>query len=221
MIPYYDKDGIKIYCDDYFQIINFLKENFQINTVLTDPPYGIKRFEKGFGYTRFKNLGVEKEGIDWDKNFDKSKVKELLNIGKYHIIWGANNFELPPSESFLVWNKKQTVPNFAQAELAYSDIPKLTAKVYEYSIHRHNKIIKKHPTQKPVSLMEWCISFLPEDSELILDPFMGSGTTLVAAKNKNINAIGIDISEEYCKIAVERLKEKKLFQIPKKENLFT
>ena len=86
---------------------------------------------------------------------------EIFRISKYQIIWGANNFTLPESEYFLVWNKMQTVDNFASAELAYTNM-KIPAKVFNYSIHRVMQDRKKqggksHPTEKPVKLMEWCI----------------------------------------------------------------
>ena len=70
---------------------------------------------------------------------------------------------------------------------------------------------KVHPTQKPIALMHWCIDQAPDDVQTILDPFMGSGTTLVAARNKGKRAIGIEREEKYCKAAVERLAQQTLF----------
>jgi DNA modification methylase len=198
--PYYEQDGIVIFNADCREILPHLPK---VDLVLTDPPYGIKRFQKGFGYTRFKGYGCETEGIIWDTPPDNETLLAIISKAKYSIIWGANNFQLPPTEYFMVWDKQQTVDNFASAEYAWTNNPQ-PAKVFRYSIHKHNQTDKSHPTQKPVFLCEWCIQ-LAKESDTILDPFMGSGTTLVAAKQLGRKAIGIEIEEKYCEIAVKRL----------------
>jgi tRNA/tmRNA/rRNA uracil-C5-methylase (TrmA/RlmC/RlmD family) len=128
----------------------------------------------------------------------------LIKIGQEHIIWGMNNFELPTTEYFFVWDKQQTVNNFASAELAYTDI-KCPAKIYHYSIHLHNQTIRQHATQKPVGLIQWCLGF-SKTKGFVLDPFLGSGTTAVACEKLNRRWIGIEISEKYCEIAKSRIK---------------
>ena len=191
-----------LYLGDCMDILPTLPK---VDAVITDPPYGLKRFEKGFGTTRFKGHGAEKEGLVWDKTPEKSFFDMLLSQGENSIIWGANNFELPTSEYFLVWDKQQTVDNFASAELAYTNV-KVPAKVFKYSIHQHNQIEKDHPTQKPVSLMCWCLSFVPK-AESILDPFMGSGTTGVAAIQMGRKFIGIEREPKYFDIACKRIEQ--------------
>ena len=190
-----------LYLGDCVEILSTLTN---IDAVITDPPYGIKRFEKGFGTTRFKGHGVETKGIEWDKKPPKEFFDMLLNVAPQSIIWGGNNFELPTSEYFLVWDKQQTVDNFASAELAYTNI-KIPAKIFKFGIHQHNKIEKDHPTQKPVSLMEWCISFC-KNTQTICDPFMGSGTTGVACAKMGKSFIGIEKDPNYFKIACERIE---------------
>jgi site-specific DNA-methyltransferase (adenine-specific)/modification methylase len=174
----------------------------QFDAVITDPPYGIKRFEKGS--LRFDKKGEYKDGIKWDKKPPKEFFDMLLNVAPQSIIWGANNFELPTSEYFLVWDKQQTVDNFASAELAYTNI-KIPAKIFKFGIHQHNKIEKDHPTQKPVSLMEWCISFC-KNTQTICDPFMGSGTTGVACAKMGKTFIGIERDPKYFDIACKRIE---------------
>jgi site-specific DNA-methyltransferase (adenine-specific) len=174
-----------------------------IDAVITDPPYGIKRFEKGS--LRFDKKGEYKDGIKWDKKPPKEFFDMLLNVAPQSIIWGGNNFELPTSEYFLVWDKQQTVDNFASAELAYTNI-KIPAKIFKFGIHQHNKIEKDHPTQKPVSLMEWCISFC-KNTQTICDPFMGSGTTGVAAVQMGRKFIGIERESKYFETACNRLEQ--------------
>jgi DNA modification methylase len=178
-----------------------------VDAVITDPPYGIKRFETGFGTTRFKGYGAEKDGIVWDRKPEKELFETVLSIGKNHVIWGANNFQLPTSECFLVWDKYQTVDNFASAELAYCDAKGVTAKVFRYPIHKHNQTEKFHPTQKPVNLMSWCIQLVSNEGDTILDPFMGSGTTGVACVQTGRNFIGCEIDEGYFKIAEKRIHD--------------
>ena len=207
MKPYYDQDGITIYHGDCREVLPYMPK---VDLVLTDPPYGIKRFQKGFGSTRFRGHRCEKNGITWDVAPTKELLDEVLGAGIAAIVWGYNNLELPRSEHFLVWDKEQTVDNFASAEIAYSSIG-VTAKVFRYSIHVHNQVWKGHPTQKPESLMRWCINLCPNQPQTILDPFMGSGTTLVAAKVEGCRAIGIEIEERYCEIAANRLAQGVLF----------
>jgi site-specific DNA-methyltransferase (adenine-specific)/modification methylase len=188
-----------LYLGDCAEILPTLT---QIDAVVTDPPYGIKRFEKGS--LRFDKKGEYKDGIKWDKKPPKEFFDMLLNVAPQSIIWGSNNFELPTSEYFLVWDKQQTVDNFASAELAYTNI-KIPAKVFRFGIHQHNKIEKDHPTQKPVSLMEWCISFC-KDTQTICDPFMGSGTTGVACAKMGKLFVGIEKDPKYFDIACKRIE---------------
>jgi DNA modification methylase len=80
----------------------------------------------------------------------------------------------------------------------------MNTKVFDESRNPDGK--RDHPTQKPVSLMRWCLDFVP-DAKTVLDPWMGSGTTLVAARAKGLRVVGIEINEQYCKAAVARLSQ--------------
>ena len=179
-----------------------------VDAVVTDPPYGIERFQKGFGTTRFIGYGAESVGLQWDRKPDVSVFDAILRIGKVHVIWGANNFVLPPSQCFFVWDKFQSVDNFASAELAFCDAEGVTAKVFRYPIGKHNQTEKFHPTQKPEMLMAWCMdqARIPRGST-IFDPFMGSGTTGVACVRTGRKFIGCEISPEYFAIAQRRIAE--------------
>ena len=201
--PYYHDEqyGITIYHGDCRDILPHLEP---VDLVLTDPPYGIERFKTGS--LRFDKKGEYPKGIGWDVKPEKELLLKLILFARQTIIWGANNLELPTSEYFFVWDKAQTVDNFASAELAYTNI-KQPAKVFRYSIHQHNQREKLHPTEKPIKLMEWCIKFADTYTHTILDPFMGSGTTLVAAQQLGRRAIGIEIERKYCDIAIERLRQ--------------
>ena len=183
---------------------DILPELDRVDAVVTDPPYGIKRFEKPSGKTRFQGV-MDNNGLTWDRKPNQEIFDLMISISKNQIIWGSNNFNLPPSEYFLVWDKRQTVENFASAELAYTNI-KVPAQVFRLSIHEHNKTQKSHPTQKPIALMEWCLGFLPK-ADVILDPFMGSGTTGVGCINLGKEFIGIEKDPQYFEIACKRISD--------------
>ena len=126
-----------------------------IDLILTDPPYGIGRFG-----SRVEILGNAKVN-EWDKKPTDDIFTEIFRVSKNQIIWGMNNFNLPASEYFIVWNKIQTVDNFASAEIAYTNIP-IPAKVFNYSAHKMMQERKSdggkiHPTQKPLPLFQWCL----------------------------------------------------------------
>ncbi len=209
MTPYYDESGVTIYHGDCREVIEqwegLRTQSFDL--LLTDPPYGLARFKKGFGTTRFKGHGAEKVGLEWDDPPTAGEFARLFAVCRAAIVWGANNFSLPESERFLVWDKQQTVSNFSDAELAFTNLP-ITAKVFHYGIHQHNAAYdsRQHPTQKPEPLMCWCLGLAPE-AKTVLDPYMGSGTTLVACKRLGRLAVGIEREERYCAMAVERLRQ--------------
>lgn len=200
MKPYYEQDGITIYHGDCREILPHLPK---VDLVLTDPPYGIAKVWKGgsnpkYGWGKAKSeSGLRNE---WDNPLDQSFARSLCFIAPKAIIWGGNYYEFPTSRCWLVWNKPERNFSLAEAELAWTNLDKV---VRVFDCPRSDQG-RKHPTQKPLKLMEWSIN-MAGDTNIILDPFMGSGTTLVAAKILHKKAIGIEIEEKYCEIAVNRL----------------
>ncbi len=178
-----------------------------VDLVLTDPPYGIGADQaacKNKGKWGWKDYG----DTDWDKKRPKKAVfDEMLRISQRQVIWGGNYFSdyLPPSMGWLVWNKGQRAFSLADGELAWTS---LNAALRIYDIPRSHALKdgKMHPTQKSLLLMERCVERFSQATQLVLDPFCGSGTTCVAAKILGRNYIGIDISKEYCEIARMRIK---------------
>lgn len=214
MKPYYEHAGITIYHADCREILPSLPK---VDLVLTDPPYGIgadikqsKRAEKQYGNAAApsKDYGIS----NWDlKTPPGELILAITGSGDKCIIWGGNYFSLPVSRAWLVWDKDNGNNRYADCELAWSNLDTAVRK------YRHKwmgmiqenmaeKEIREHPTQKPVPLMEWCIG-LADNPQTILDPFMGSGTTLRAAKDLGRKAIGIEINEQYCEIAAKRLSQ--------------
>jgi len=178
-----------LYCGDCRDILPTLGK---VDAVVTDPPYGI-----GISKNPVRQAHEKK---DWD-----NETPDLSIFPKVpKIIWGGNYFGLPPSQRFFVWDKMQP-ENFslAMCEMAWSNMSG-PAKMFRHSVTSYEK---EHPTQKPVALMKWCISYLPENSETILDPFMGSGTTGVAAVQMGRKFIGIELDPDYFKIACKRIED--------------
>ena len=95
--------------------------------------------------------------------------------------------------------------SFADGEMAWSNLD-AAVRIMDYSRGELLAEGKQHPTQKPLPLMSWCLNQVPE-AKTILDPWMGSGTTLVAAKERGLRAIGIEANEAYCRVAVSRLAQ--------------
>jgi site-specific DNA-methyltransferase (adenine-specific) len=196
LTPYYEQDGITIYHGDCQDAVGGL---FAFDLMLTDPPYGI-----GIASNPFRQK-FERNTWD-DAPVDDNLLTLVGGNSKWKIIWGGNYFNLPPSQGFFVWDKVQP-ENFSSAmvEMAWTNI-KTPAKLYRRRVVGYEKF---HPTQKPVELMGWCIGFSPEAST-IFDPFMGAGTTLVAAKRLGRAAVGVELNEEYCEIAAKRLSQMEL-----------
>jgi len=189
----------------------------KVDAVVTDPPYGIalntdnSRFSGGNVASiakRGNNIGSAAGAaiIGDEKPFDPSF---LLDISGDKIVWGWNNYpDRLPRGACLVWLKRndEAFGSFlSDAELAWM------SKGHGVYCRRDlsNAAIaseRVHPTQKPVSLMLWCLGFLPK-AQTILDPFMGSGTTGVACVNLGRKFIGIELDPDYFEIACKRISE--------------
>lgn len=183
----------------------------QFDAVVTDPPYGIGE-SKGRNKTRSK-LAISKDygDDDWDNEpIIKDAVDLMRNISQWQIIFGGNYFELPPTKCWLIWDKENGATDFADAELAWTNLDK-AVRLKKYMWHgmlRANKEPRgDHPTQKPVGIMEWVISHLPQETTTIIDPYMGSGTTGVACMNMKKKFIGIEREQKYFDIACKRIED--------------
>jgi len=196
----------ELYCGDCTVILPQLEP---VDLILTDPPYGIGA---GSG-TGGNNAAKAKDyGPDtWDKETPPLWLLELILVkGKHQIIFGGNYFRMPPTSCVLVWDKDNS-GNFADAELAWTNLNKaVRLKKWRWNgmiqEDMKNKEERQHPTQKPTRIMEWCITQAPADVMTICDPFMGSGTTGVAAMNLEKRFIGIERERKYFDIACERIE---------------
>lgn len=188
----------EVYLEDCVTALKRYPDNY-FDLAIVDPPYGIERFKKPSGTTRFKSSKLmQEEGLTWDIKPTDEYWNELFRVSKNQIVFGANNFTMPPSEYFLIWDKAQTVDNFATAEYAWVSMGlKKPAKIYRYSIHKHNHTDKIHPTQKPIDLYRWILQNYAEEGNLILDTHLGSGSSRIAAYKGGFNFVGFEIDKEY------------------------
>lgn len=208
--PLYQDDLVTIYYADSLIAMPALRPD----VIVTDPPYGIGAYSNGTmgGGVLAKQSKFDK--TDWDnKRPDRVYFEMMKHISRNQIIFGGNYFAdiLDPKMGWIVWDKDNGNNNFADCELAWTSFNKATRKVkFKWQGMLQENMKEKehrvHPTQKPLRVMEWIIENYTEPADVILDPFMGSGTTLVAAKRLGRKAIGIEINEKYCQIAIKRVK---------------
>jgi DNA modification methylase len=178
--------------------------------ILTDPPYGIAR-DKGAGGGGFDSTGKYRRkprrySGGWDSSPpDEELLASVISAGKVAIVWGGNYFQLPPGGKWLVWNKQQVMPTYSDAELAWTTLPGVSVKLFTLGCNSARIELGLHPTQKPVLLMDWCIQ-LAKNAATVHDPFMGSGTSGVAAVSRGLRFVGIERDPEYFDIACERIE---------------
>ena len=177
--------------------------------LVTDPPYGVSAVRSGMVGADF---GVAKKG-SYEPIAGDGEVPDvswLVSRGDLtKVIWGGNYFapQLPATGSWLVWDKRESsgiVNTFADCELAWSDRggpARVHRQLWNGMIRAGEHSKRVHPTQKPVALMMWCMSF---GDGSVLDPFAGSGTTLIACEHLNRTCHAVELSPAYCDAIVER-----------------
>ena len=202
-----------IYLGDSYELIKQLPDK-SIDLILTDPPYGIGMANGVI--TRFGS-SPEKTRLykgKWDNETpSKEMFNQIIRVGKKVIIFGGNYFteKLPQSNHWIVWDKQGDIKfnnPFSACELIWTNIKRNNIKKYTYiqqGFITEGKDERVHPTQKPLELIKNIISDYTEPNDIILDTFLGSGTTAVACKELGRQYIGFEINEEYYQIAVDRL----------------
>lgn len=188
-----------LYCGDCREIAPTLPRPA---AVITDPPYGI-------GINRSNRLSVSRGfGADtWDKApMSGDWIAALADMADVVVLWGGNYYSLPPCRRFLVWDKDNDGRDFADGEFAWTNVDAV-ARIFRMRPQNMDGG-KEHPTQKPVALMRWCIeqARVPPGG-MILDPYMGSGSTGVAAVEMRHPFLGIEIEPRYFDIACRRIEQ--------------
>ena len=202
--PYYQDDFVTLYNADCRVLLPKLG---RFDLLLSDPPYGINW---NTNYSRFSKGLSNKPAIAGDTLGD-FRIDDFLEICDEAIVFGCNCLTHSKPGSYLIWDKRCDggFSFLSDGEAAWWSEGR---GVYIKSINAQQFRPKAglHPTQKPVELMTWCIS-KAKRSNTILDPFAGSGSTLVAAKLEGRKAVGIEIEKSYCEIAAKRLSQQLLF----------
>ena len=223
--PYYDRDGITIWHADCRDILPTI-DPAAVALLLTDPPYGIDypgdhadRATNG----RLAGGRVQASSRSWPRiagDTERFDPAPLLRFGNA-VLWGGNFYasRLPDSGKWLVFDKcgpdGKSSPMRGDAELAWTNLPGERVELFSKIWHgaprwREEPIL--HPAQKPVALMHWIIDRWTKPGDLILDPYMGSGPVARAAQLLGRRYIGIELVEDYCKAAVNRLAQPSMFQ---------
>ena len=221
MKPYYRDEYVTIYHGDCRVLMpSIIDETFDL--LLTDPPYGIGESSKKVAgrqkKAHWKTCGMVADQRDYGEfAWDQTTVEEWVmflarRLCRKQIIFGGNYYDLPPAKCWLLWDKENGETDFADAEMAWTNLDKAVR------IKRHlwNGMLRKgqeerfHPTQKPLAVMAWALAQAGDDAATVLDPWMGSGTTLRACKDAGKRVIGIDREERYCEIAARRMGQEVL-----------
>lgn len=219
--PYYldERSGIAIFLGDCREVLPTLGK---FDLLLTDPPYGIgldtdnaRSRSRPFSGERTMKRAVNHPPVAGDdKPFDPS---HLLGLGSGAILWGANHYaaRLPSSPMWLAWDRESS-GHVTDCELAWVSGHRFeTVRLFRHQWNGFERASEAgqrvlHPTQKPVALMRWCLSFFP-DAKTVVDPYMGSGPVARACKDAGLRYVGIELVEKYCEIAVKRLAQECLF----------
>lgn len=190
---------------DCMEFIKGKPDNYY-DLAIVDPPYNIVSQQK-------RGIGSRIDGTGKMNGWNNIKptqeyFKQLFRISEYQIIWGANNFTLPNTEYFIIWNKEQTVDNFASAEYAWTNIKK-PAQIFTFSIHKHNssKGLKIHPTMKPIQLYKWLLKNYAKTGDKILDTHGGSFSSAIASYYFDCEFDGCELDSDYFRDAIKRVDE--------------
>lgn len=197
-------EGVTVYLGDCRDILPTIGK---VDAILTDPPYGINA-DRGAGKSADKWSKFTGDA-GWDAApVDADLLSSIIALAEHSIIWGGNYFSLPATPCWLIWDKETAgVTTFADCEVAWTNLAKAMRLKRHLWSGPYMKVKEErfHPTQKPLPVMQWCIEQLPAKAAVIADPFMGSGTTGVAAVSLGKGFVGCERDERYFDISCRRI----------------
>lgn len=203
---------MQLYNDDCLNVMRLMADK-SVDLILTDPPYGIGE-AAGKNKSR-DNIAVAKDygNLDWDNSIPGAEYfSEIMRVSRHQVIFGGNYFieHLKNSPCWIVWDKDNGENDFADCELAWCSFSSAVRRLkYRWNgmlqQDMRNKEIRVHPTQKPVRLFEWILEKYAEPGWKIMDPFLGSGSTAIAANRLGFDFIGVEREQAYFEAALERI----------------
>jgi DNA modification methylase len=218
--PYYEdtRAGMTIYHGDCREILPLLGT---FDLLLTDPPYGVEARTDNFSSGGRGKWLVRHDYPPVAGDNEPFAPAPLLDAAASLVLWGANNYasRLPDSLFWLGWDRVTDGTDSTNLELAWTRGTGFkSVRIFRHQwcgVRRASEAGRRpvHPTQKPVALMSWCLSFFPE-AKTVVDPYMGSGPVAKACKDRGLRYVGIELVEKYCEIAVNRLRQEVLFGGP-------
>ena len=187
---------------DCLELMKGLPDN-HFDLVITDPPYGITN-------------------ESWDNIPKQEYFKEIFRISKNQIIFGGDHFQLPKKGGWIVWNKRPFLPRVNPIEFIWTSFG-IFNQMLDYTLAgncegwhgeklrpNYNKKKNVHKAQKPIFISKWLLQKFAKKDDIIFDPFVGSGSFLVACKLLNFDFVGCEINKEYCNVANKRLNQQNL-----------
>jgi site-specific DNA-methyltransferase (adenine-specific) len=223
--PYWSSpDGrVVLYRGDCRDVLPMIAPE-SVALLLTDPPYGVseRTDRKAKGRSNAADCNDFPAVYGDNEPFDPAHLLRFPRV----VLFGANHYatRLPTSATWLVWDKLDGLAtdkrslgfnDNADCELAWTNLggpARLVAHRWTGMIKASEKDDRRlHPTQKPVILMQRIIAEYTKPDDLIVDPYAGSGSTIVAARNLGRRVIGVEYESAYCDVIVQRMAQGLLF----------
>lgn len=206
----HQSDDVTLYLGDCRELLAGLPRH---DAVVTDSPYGIgeaagKNASRG-------NIAVAKDYGDdeWDNEPISNELLALVRAsGRWNIIFGGNYYDCPPTSCWLVWDKLNGANDFADCELAWTNLPKAVRRIkylWNGMLRANGEMRGDHPTQKPIGVMSWALQQLPKGTSTVIDHFMGSGTTGVSCVLSGLGFTGIERDTRYFDAACRRIADER------------
>jgi site-specific DNA-methyltransferase (adenine-specific) len=188
--------------DNMLMMARYPDNHFDL--ALVDPPYGIDAGKMTMGSGKH----IFKKGKDWDSSVpDSNYFKELFRVSKNQIIWGGNYFILPVNNNWIIWDKLNPNLSFSEGEMAWCSIKKNVRIFKRLSTLPDYDGKKRHPTQKPIKLYEYCLLNYAKEGDKIVDTHRGSASLDIACHNLGFDLVTCEIDKDYFNDGNKRLKQ--------------
>ena len=202
----------EVYNCDCLEFMRSLPDK-HFDLCIADPPYGINAGKMTMGSGNHKFV----KGKDWDRRIPSDELfEEIFRVSENQIIWGGNYFKLPLCKDWIIWDKLNPNLSFAEAELAWCSINR-NIRIFKYLTTKLDKGGKIHPTQKPIALYSWLLDNYTSGGGKIFDPFLGSGSSRIAAYKKGFDFYACELDKDFYNAQEERFRSECLGESRQKD----